>query len=97
MQESTSLIVSSPLFCPASDKRFWSSLRGRIDTLLENRHRSVSIGQDQLNLDPSLGTNVVSFNFKVSSFLFNEYSCFDLFVVLAHTVLFFLVGHIEIR
>ncbi|XP_061971327.1 uncharacterized protein LOC133693957 [Populus nigra] len=57
-KESTSLIVSSPLFCPASDKRFWSSLRGRIDTLLENRHCSVSIGQDQLNLDPSLGTNV---------------------------------------
>ncbi|KAJ6412333.1 hypothetical protein OIU84_005401 [Salix udensis] len=56
-EESTSLIVSSPLFCPASDKRFWSSLRSRIDTLLENRHRNVSIGQDQLNPDPSLGTD----------------------------------------
>ncbi|KAJ6306661.1 hypothetical protein OIU78_021889 [Salix suchowensis] len=56
-EESTSLIVSSPLFCPASDKRFWSSLRGRIDTLLENRHRNVSIGQDQLNPYPSLGTD----------------------------------------
>jgi hypothetical protein len=91
VQESTSLIVSSPLFCPASDKRFWSSLRGRIDTLLENRHRSVSIGQDQLNLDPSLGTNVVSFNSKASAFLSNDYSCFDLFVALAHTG-FFLFG-----
>ncbi|KZV39583.1 hypothetical protein F511_02046 [Dorcoceras hygrometricum] len=28
---------SPPLFSPSSDKRFWSTLRTRIDTLLENR------------------------------------------------------------
>ncbi|CAK7346599.1 unnamed protein product [Dovyalis caffra] len=57
-KESTSLIVSSPLYSPASDKRFWSALRSRTDKLLESRHRDVSIGQDQLNLDPSLSTRV---------------------------------------
>ncbi|KAG5250601.1 Centrosomal protein [Salix suchowensis] len=57
-KESTSLMVSSPLFSPASDKRFWSALRTRVGTLLENRQRSVSISQDQLNLDPSFCTHV---------------------------------------
>ncbi|KAL9395845.1 hypothetical protein Peur_010098 [Populus x canadensis] len=57
-KESTSLMVSSPLFSPDSDKRFWSALRSRMGTLLENRQRHVSIGQDQLNLDPSFGTHV---------------------------------------
>jgi hypothetical protein len=56
-------MVSSPLFSPDSDKRFWSALRSRMGTLLENRQRHVSIGQDQLNLDPSSGTYVVCFNF----------------------------------
>ncbi|CAK9176863.1 unnamed protein product [Ilex paraguariensis] len=34
---STCLMVSSPMFSPSSDKRFWSTLRSRIDTLLESR------------------------------------------------------------
>ncbi|XP_065864358.1 uncharacterized protein [Euphorbia lathyris] len=45
--------LSSPLFSPASDKRFWSALRCRIDSILENRHCKVPFKQDQLNLDPS--------------------------------------------
>ncbi|KAJ9188137.1 hypothetical protein P3X46_003527 [Hevea brasiliensis] len=57
-KESTSLMFSSPLFSSASDKRFWSALRSRIDTLLEHRQGKVSIGQDQLNLDPSSATRV---------------------------------------
>ncbi|CAA2977022.1 uncharacterized protein LOC111369874 [Olea europaea var. sylvestris] len=28
---------SSPIFSPSSDKRFWSTLRSRVDSLLENR------------------------------------------------------------
>ncbi|XP_027351056.1 uncharacterized protein LOC113862118 [Abrus precatorius] len=31
------VMASSPLFTPSSDKRFWSTLRSRIDTLLEGR------------------------------------------------------------
>lgn len=53
-------MVSSPLFSPASDRRFWSALRSRIDTLLEHRQAKVSAGQDQLNLGPSSATRVVS-------------------------------------
>ncbi|OIT34081.1 PREDICTED: uncharacterized protein LOC109205174 [Nicotiana attenuata] len=34
---SSSLMGSSPIYSPSSDKRFWSTLRSRIDTLLENR------------------------------------------------------------
>ncbi|CAN1233270.1 hypothetical protein LINPERPRIM_LOCUS3844 [Linum perenne] len=30
---------SPPLFSPSSDKRYWSTLHGRIDSILENRHR----------------------------------------------------------
>ncbi|KAA8543236.1 hypothetical protein F0562_021269 [Nyssa sinensis] len=30
-------MISSPMFSPSSDKRFWSALRSRIDTLLDNR------------------------------------------------------------
>ncbi|XP_050237610.1 uncharacterized protein LOC126687206 [Mercurialis annua] len=43
-KETTSLMgsTSSPIFSPSSDKRFWSSLRSRIDTLLENRQCRVS-------------------------------------------------------
>ncbi|EEF41707.1 uncharacterized protein LOC8272044 [Ricinus communis] len=52
-KENTSFTVSSPLFSPASDKRFWSSLRSRIDSLLENRQCKVSIAQDQLDPDPA--------------------------------------------
>ncbi|KAL2485866.1 hypothetical protein Adt_30622 [Abeliophyllum distichum] len=31
---------SSPIFSPSSDKRFWSNLRSRVDSLLENRKPS---------------------------------------------------------
>ncbi|XP_021653887.2 uncharacterized protein LOC110645149 [Hevea brasiliensis] len=58
LKESTTLMISSPLFSPASDKRFWSTLRSRIDALLENRQCGVSIGQDQFNLDTSSATRV---------------------------------------
>ncbi|KAH0661054.1 hypothetical protein KY284_025985 [Solanum tuberosum] len=34
---SSSLMGSSPIYSPSSDKRFWSNLRSRVDTLLENR------------------------------------------------------------
>ncbi|KAK6940816.1 hypothetical protein RJ641_030347 [Dillenia turbinata] len=36
-KDSTSLMGSSPLFSPSSDKQFWSTLRNRVDALLENR------------------------------------------------------------
>ncbi|KAK9282463.1 hypothetical protein L1049_005381 [Liquidambar formosana] len=44
-KESTSSMGSSPMFSPSSDKRFWSALRSRIDTLLENRKSEISAGQ----------------------------------------------------
>ncbi|TKY62451.1 hypothetical protein E2542_SST12307 [Spatholobus suberectus] len=34
-QEGARVMGSSPLFSPSSDKRFWSTLRSRIDTLLD--------------------------------------------------------------
>ncbi|CAL5353805.1 unnamed protein product [Camellia sinensis] len=36
-ESTTSLMSSCPMFSPSSDKRFWSALRSRIDTILENR------------------------------------------------------------
>lgn len=33
---------SSPLFSPSSDKRFWSTLRSRVDTLLDARQSKIS-------------------------------------------------------
>lgn len=33
---------SSPLLSPSSDKRFWSTLRSRIDTLLDARQSETS-------------------------------------------------------
>ena len=33
---------SSPMFSPSSDKRVWSALRSRVDTLLENHPQLVS-------------------------------------------------------
>ncbi|OWM77874.1 hypothetical protein CDL15_Pgr018443 [Punica granatum] len=35
---------SSPLFSPSSDKRFWSTLRGRMDMLLESRETKLPSG-----------------------------------------------------
>ncbi|KAK9137255.1 hypothetical protein Sjap_007849 [Stephania japonica] len=35
---------SSPLLSPASESRFWSTLRSRVDTLLDNRKRDIGCG-----------------------------------------------------
>ncbi|CAN1271065.1 hypothetical protein LINPERPRIM_LOCUS14096 [Linum perenne] len=35
--------ASSPHFSPGSDKRFWSALRGRIDSILDKRHREEGV------------------------------------------------------
>ncbi|ONH93594.1 hypothetical protein PRUPE_8G241100 [Prunus persica] len=45
---------SSPLFSPSSDKRFWSSLRSRIDTLLDDPSSKIPTAQNPPNADPSL-------------------------------------------
>ncbi|KAH7577534.1 hypothetical protein ACOSP7_001536 [Xanthoceras sorbifolium] len=57
-EDSTSFMGASPLYSdsPSSDKRFWSNLRGRIDSILEDRNSRASNGQNQLNIDPSLPT-----------------------------------------
>ncbi|XP_038887547.1 uncharacterized protein LOC120077665 [Benincasa hispida] len=47
-QGSTSFMASPSLSSPASDKRFWSSLRGRVDSLLQERIAKSS------NMDPSM-------------------------------------------
>ncbi|XVF72411.1 hypothetical protein PTKIN_Ptkin12aG0119400 [Pterospermum kingtungense] len=42
-KEPTSLMASSsPLFSPASDKRFWSTLRSRVDALIDDRNAKIS-------------------------------------------------------
>ncbi|KAF5177195.1 GRIP/coiled-coil protein [Thalictrum thalictroides] len=46
---------SSPLFSPSSEKRFWSALRNRIDTLLENRKLDEAFNASDLTLQASLG------------------------------------------
>ncbi|XP_022728150.1 uncharacterized protein LOC111283795 [Durio zibethinus] len=57
-KEPTSLMASSsPLFSPASDKRFWSTLRSRVDALIDDRNAKISIVQ---NVDPSLPTQINS-------------------------------------
>lgn len=53
-------MASPSLSSPTSDKRFWSSLRGRVDSLLQERIAKSS------NLDPSM-----SHQFAVSAFLFD--------------------------
>ncbi|GMJ01137.1 hypothetical protein like AT4G02800 [Hibiscus trionum] len=37
---------SSPLFSPASDKRFWSTLRGRVDALIGDRNADPSLRKE---------------------------------------------------
>ncbi|XWS46816.1 hypothetical protein CRYUN_Cryun14cG0101000 [Craigia yunnanensis] len=57
-KEPTGLMASSsPLFSPASDKRFWSTLRRRVDALIDDRNAKISIVQ---NVDPSLRTQINS-------------------------------------
>ncbi|OMO77709.1 hypothetical protein CCACVL1_14865 [Corchorus capsularis] len=42
-KEPTGLMASSsPLFSPASDKRFWSTLRTRVDSLIDERNAKIS-------------------------------------------------------
>ncbi|OMP05075.1 hypothetical protein COLO4_09097 [Corchorus olitorius] len=42
-KEPTSLMASSsPLFSPASDKRFWSTLQSRVDSLIDERNAKIS-------------------------------------------------------
>ncbi|XP_062144682.1 uncharacterized protein LOC133852032 isoform X2 [Alnus glutinosa] len=48
-----SFMGSSPLFSPSSDKRFWSALRSRTDTLLENR-------QSSMPSEPSVPTHLIA-------------------------------------
>ncbi|XP_054787962.1 uncharacterized protein LOC129293866 [Prosopis cineraria] len=44
--DSVPMASSSPLFSLSSDKRFWSNLRNRIDTILDERHTKVSMDDD---------------------------------------------------
>ncbi|KAM7253836.1 hypothetical protein ACFE04_031518 [Oxalis oulophora] len=37
---------ASPMFSPSSDKRFWSTLRSRVDSLIEDRNKSESVQVD---------------------------------------------------
>ena len=54
LSEGSSFIMgSSPLISPSSDKRFWSALRSRTETLLENR-------QSRMPSEPSAPTHLVS-------------------------------------
>ncbi|XP_059625177.1 uncharacterized protein LOC132268337 [Cornus florida] len=48
-KESNSFMSSSPMFSPSSDKRFWSTLRGRIETLLDNRKPIYQSSSTQTN------------------------------------------------
>ncbi|XP_043690563.1 uncharacterized protein LOC122641402 [Telopea speciosissima] len=52
----TMSMVSSPLLSPSSEKRFWSGLRSRVDTLLENRKPNgpIQCTCPDLNLDPQV-------------------------------------------
>ncbi|KAL0435744.1 UNVERIFIED_CONTAM: hypothetical protein Sradi_0282300 [Sesamum radiatum] len=42
---------SPPMFSPSSDKRFWSTLRSRVDTLLENRKPVDQSFPPQMNVE----------------------------------------------
>ncbi|KAG4133122.1 hypothetical protein ERO13_D08G075800v2 [Gossypium hirsutum] len=58
-KDPTSLMAassSSPLFIPASEKRFWSTLRSRVDALIGDRNAKISI----LNVEPSFPTEINS-------------------------------------
>jgi len=54
---------SSPLFSPSSDKRFWSTLRSRVDTLLDARQPRTS------SPSPKVGVAATSYNRSVYQFL----------------------------
>ncbi|EXB39372.1 hypothetical protein L484_025067 [Morus notabilis] len=53
-KESASFFMGSPLFSPSSDKRFWSTLRSRIDALLEDRNSEIPTGNFSPSLDCTL-------------------------------------------
>ncbi|KAF8401673.1 hypothetical protein HHK36_012619 [Tetracentron sinense] len=50
-QESAISMDSSLLFSPSSEKRFWSALRCRVDTLLDNQKGEMPIGRSLPDLD----------------------------------------------
>lgn len=52
-KESTGSMGSSPLLTPSSDKRFWSTLRSRVDALLEERKCEFSSGQTGVSVGES--------------------------------------------
>ncbi|KAM5563746.1 hypothetical protein ABKV19_018390 [Rosa sericea] len=55
----TASASSPPLFTPSSDKRFWSSLQTRIDSILQDRNSRIPMARNPPNPDPSsLHTNV---------------------------------------
>ncbi|EOX94780.1 Uncharacterized protein TCM_004388 isoform 2, partial [Theobroma cacao] len=56
-EPTSSMASSSPLFSPASDKGFWSTLRNRVDALIDDRNAKFSTVQ---NIDPSLPTQINS-------------------------------------
>ncbi|KAJ0054403.1 hypothetical protein Pint_03334 [Pistacia integerrima] len=47
-KESSGVMGTSPLCSPSSDKRFWSNLRTRVDSILEDRNRKLSDGENQV-------------------------------------------------
>ncbi|KAF3436301.1 hypothetical protein FNV43_RR23393 [Rhamnella rubrinervis] len=53
---STNFFMDSPLFSPSSDKRFWSTLRSRIDKLLEDHCSKIPTMKCSPNLNPSSPT-----------------------------------------
>ncbi|KAK9206690.1 hypothetical protein WN943_016969 [Citrus x changshan-huyou] len=52
-REVTSFMGTSPLYSPSSDKRYWSNLRSRIDSILEDRDRKALNGQKRENKEES--------------------------------------------
>jgi len=54
---------SSPLVSPSSDKRFWSTLRSRVDTLLDARQPRTS------SHSPKVGVAATLYNRSIFQFL----------------------------
>ncbi|CAN1233266.1 hypothetical protein LINPERPRIM_LOCUS3844 [Linum perenne] len=51
LQDPSMVSSSPPLFSPSSDKRYWSTLHGRIDSILENRHRQCDDDDEGKKID----------------------------------------------
>ncbi|XP_030486728.2 uncharacterized protein LOC115703628 [Cannabis sativa] len=50
-KESPHLLMGSPNFSPSSDRRFWSTLHGRVDALLDDHNSKISSGKLPPNHD----------------------------------------------